>query len=88
MGTPISCDGRTTGRRGVRPEQYTRRKLHEPSQRGPDGVAVVDPHTIVVINDNDFGMSDGRGAFDANGRLIDSGILTRAVVIRLNGVLD
>ncbi|NUR71914.1 MAG: esterase-like activity of phytase family protein [Hamadaea sp.] len=53
-----------------------------------EGIAVVDPHTIVVINDNDFGMSDGTGAFDANGRLIDSGILTRVVVIRLNGVLE
>lgn len=52
-----------------------------------EGVAVVDPHTIAVINDNDFGMTDGTGAFDADGRLIDSGIATRIVVIRLGETL-
>jgi len=31
--------------------------------------------------------TDGTGAFDANGRLIDSGIATRVVVIRLDTVL-
>jgi hypothetical protein len=52
-----------------------------------EGAAVADPHTVVVINDNDFGMTDGPGAFDANGRLVDSGVATRVVVIRLDGVL-
>jgi hypothetical protein len=48
-----------------------------------EGIAVLNPWTIAVINDNDFGMTDGTGAFDADGRLIDSGIKTTLVTIRL-----
>ncbi|MFC7220649.1 esterase-like activity of phytase family protein [Streptomyces polyrhachis] len=48
-----------------------------------EGVAVTGPSTIVVINDNDFGMTDGTGAFDAAGRLVDSGIETKVVTIEL-----
>ncbi|OJF12178.1 esterase-like activity of phytase family protein [Couchioplanes caeruleus] len=48
-----------------------------------EGVAVLNPWTIAVINDNDFGMTDGTGAFDANGRLIDSNIPTTLVTLRL-----
>ncbi len=48
-----------------------------------EGVALVNPRTLVVINDNDFGMTDGAGAFDAAGNLNDSGIETTLVTIRL-----
>lgn len=48
-----------------------------------EGVALVNPWTLAVINDNDFGMTDGTGAFDAAGNLNDSGIETRLVTIRL-----
>ncbi|MET9732602.1 esterase-like activity of phytase family protein [Streptomyces sp. NPDC006458] len=48
-----------------------------------EGVARVDDDTLAVINDNDFGMTDGTGAFDAQGRLVDSGIETRVVYVRL-----
>ncbi|MFG3349884.1 hypothetical protein ACGF1Z_33075 [Streptomyces sp. NPDC048018] len=36
------------------------------------------------LDDSDVGMSDGSGAFDANGRLIDSGVETRLVRVRLD----
>ncbi|MGW1343236.1 esterase-like activity of phytase family protein [Kribbella sp. NPDC002412] len=49
-----------------------------------EGVALVDPHTLAVINDNDFGMTDGPAAFDAAGNLVDSGVETRLVTIRLS----
>ncbi|MEV0177134.1 esterase-like activity of phytase family protein [Streptomyces sp. NPDC050803] len=48
-----------------------------------EGVARVDRTTLVLINDNDFGMSDGAGAFDAQGRLVDSGIETKVIYVRL-----
>ncbi|WP_353946696.1 esterase-like activity of phytase family protein [Streptomyces sp. HUAS MG91] len=48
-----------------------------------EGVAVVGHGTLALINDNDFGMTDGAGAFDANGRLVDSGIETRVTYVRL-----
>ncbi|MGW5634921.1 esterase-like activity of phytase family protein [Streptomyces sp. NPDC003832] len=48
-----------------------------------EGVARVDHRTLALINDNDFGMSDGTGAFDAQGRLVDSGIETKVVHVRL-----
>ncbi|MGW0881521.1 esterase-like activity of phytase family protein [Streptomyces sp. NPDC002671] len=48
-----------------------------------EGVARVDDDTLAVINDNDFGMTDGPGAFDAQGRLVDSGIKTTLVYVRL-----
>ncbi|MFI1003006.1 esterase-like activity of phytase family protein [Streptomyces galbus] len=48
-----------------------------------EGVARVDHDTLALINDNDFGMTDGTGAFDAQGRLVDSGIETKVVYVRL-----
>ncbi|MFE4664281.1 esterase-like activity of phytase family protein [Streptomyces sp. NPDC056716] len=48
-----------------------------------EGVALVDDRTIAVINDNDFGMTDGAEAFDAQGRLVDSGIETQVTYVRL-----
>lgn len=48
-----------------------------------EGVAVPNPWTIAVASDNDFGMSDGPEAFDENGRLVDSGIESKLVTIRL-----
>ncbi|MFI5736583.1 esterase-like activity of phytase family protein [Kribbella sp. NPDC051587] len=48
-----------------------------------EGVALTSKHTLVVINDNDFGMTDGPAAFDAAGNLVDSNIETKLVTIRL-----
>ncbi|MEU6573508.1 esterase-like activity of phytase family protein [Streptomyces sp. NPDC046805] len=48
-----------------------------------EGIARVDHDTLALINDNDFGMTDGAGAFDAHGRLIDSGIETTVTYVRL-----
>ncbi|MEV7013034.1 esterase-like activity of phytase family protein [Streptosporangium sp. NPDC051022] len=44
-----------------------------------EGVAVIDPRTIAIANDNDFGL----GSFGADGRLIDSGVTSRILTIRL-----
>ncbi len=48
-----------------------------------EGVARVDHDTLALVNDNDFGMTDGAGAFDAQGRLVDSGIETTVVYLKL-----
>ncbi|MFF8195520.1 esterase-like activity of phytase family protein [Streptomyces bobili] len=48
-----------------------------------EGVALVNRDTLALINDNDFGMTDGTGAFDAQGRLVDSGIETKVTYVRL-----
>ncbi|MFI6033494.1 esterase-like activity of phytase family protein [Streptomyces sp. NPDC051315] len=48
-----------------------------------EGVARVDHDTLALINDNDFGMTDGTGAFDAQGRLVDSGVETTVTYVRL-----
>ncbi|MFE2265098.1 esterase-like activity of phytase family protein [Streptomyces griseosporeus] len=48
-----------------------------------EGIARVDRHTLALINDNDFGMTDGTGAFDAQGRLVDSGVETTVTYLRL-----
>ncbi|MER6027113.1 esterase-like activity of phytase family protein [Streptomyces sp. NPDC001851] len=48
-----------------------------------EGIARVDHDTLALINDNDFGMTDGAGAFDAQGRLVDSGIRTTVTYVRL-----
>jgi phytase-like protein len=48
-----------------------------------EGVARVDHDTLALANDNDFGMTDGAGAFDAQGRLVDSGIETTVTYVRL-----
>ncbi|GAA4188645.1 esterase-like activity of phytase family protein [Microbispora amethystogenes] len=44
-----------------------------------EGLAVLDPHTIALANDNDFGLGD----FGPDGRLVDSGVPNRLVVVRL-----
>ncbi|MFF8481850.1 esterase-like activity of phytase family protein [Streptomyces antibioticus] len=48
-----------------------------------EGVARVDHDTLALINDNDFGMTDGPDAFDTRGRLVDSGIETTVTYVRL-----
>ncbi|WP_405875318.1 esterase-like activity of phytase family protein [Streptomyces sp. NBC_00005] len=48
-----------------------------------EGIARVDHDTLALINDNDFGMTDGAGAFDAQDRLVDSGIETTVTYVRL-----
>lgn len=48
-----------------------------------EGVAVTGRDTLALINDNDFGMTDGAEAFDANGRLVDSGIETTVTLLKL-----
>lgn len=44
-----------------------------------EGVAATGPHTIVLTNDNDFGVGD----FDAGGRLADSGVPSRLYTFTL-----
>lgn len=44
-----------------------------------EGIALLDPRTLVVANDNDFGL----GGFGADGRLVDSGVTSRILTIRL-----
>ncbi|QTD96898.1 esterase-like activity of phytase family protein [Streptomyces cyanogenus] len=48
-----------------------------------EGIARVDRDTLALVNDNDFGMTDGAGAFDAEGRLVDSGVRTTVTYVRL-----
>ncbi|MEU9291129.1 esterase-like activity of phytase family protein [Streptomyces sp. NPDC048275] len=48
-----------------------------------EGIARVDHGTLALINDNDFGMTDGTDAFDAQGRLVDSDIETTVTYVRL-----
>ncbi|MFF3401927.1 esterase-like activity of phytase family protein [Streptomyces sp. NPDC002659] len=48
-----------------------------------EGVALVGRDTLALVNDNDFGMTDGPEAFDAQGRLVDSGIETTVTYVRL-----
>ncbi len=48
-----------------------------------EGIARVDHDTLALINDNDFGMTDGEGAFDGQGRLVDSRVETSVVYVRL-----
>lgn len=48
-----------------------------------EGVARVNHHTLALINDNDFGMTDGAEAFDEEGRLVDSGVQTTVTYVRL-----
>ncbi|MFF3457283.1 esterase-like activity of phytase family protein [Streptomyces sp. NPDC002730] len=48
-----------------------------------EGIALVGRNTLALINDNDFGMTDGPEAFDARGRLVDSGIETTVTYVRL-----
>ncbi|MEV0320166.1 esterase-like activity of phytase family protein [Streptomyces sp. NPDC050658] len=48
-----------------------------------EGVALVNSRTLALINDNDFGMTDGPEAFDENGRLVDSGVESTVLYVRL-----
>ncbi|ATL25570.1 esterase-like activity of phytase family protein [Streptomyces formicae] len=48
-----------------------------------EGVAKVDERTLALINDNDFGMTDGPEAFDKNGRLVDSDVETTVTYVKL-----
>lgn len=52
-----------------------------------EGIALTGPDTLLLINDNDFGMTDGPDAFDAHGRLVDSGIKTTVTSVRLSRAL-
>ncbi|MFJ8949946.1 MULTISPECIES: esterase-like activity of phytase family protein [unclassified Streptomyces] len=48
-----------------------------------EGIALAGRDTLALINDNDFGMTDGDGAFDADGRLVDSGVETKVTHVKL-----
>lgn len=48
-----------------------------------EGVALVGPHTLALVNDNDFGMTDGPAAFDAAGNLVDSRTETTLLTLHL-----
>jgi Esterase-like activity of phytase len=47
-----------------------------------EGVAVRDPRTIVITNDNDFGIPDGKEAY-VGGRLQNNGETNRLMVVNL-----
>lgn len=49
-----------------------------------EGVVLLGRDTLALVNDNDFGMTDGPEAFDAQGRLVDSGIETTVTYVRLS----
>ena len=49
-----------------------------------EGIARVDHDTLALVNDNDFGTTDGAGAFDAQGRLVAGGIETTVTYVRGN----
>ena len=44
-----------------------------------EGLALVDPTTIAVVNDNDFGV----GAIDSRGKVVRNGAMPRLVVVRV-----
>ena len=72
------CCRRSSSSTSTRCPARRRRSRASPSStRGPSR----------VINDNDFGMTDGAGAFDPDGRLVDSGMETTLVQIRLDARL-
>ncbi|HEX4247726.1 MAG TPA: esterase-like activity of phytase family protein [Pseudonocardia sp.] len=48
-----------------------------------EGIAVRDQHTIAVANDNDFGMTEGKDAFGANGKVHDSGVPSRVLLLHV-----
>ncbi|MGW1867336.1 esterase-like activity of phytase family protein [Streptomyces mauvecolor] len=48
-----------------------------------EGVALAGPGTLALINDNDFGMTDGPGAFDPSGRIVASGAKTKLLYLQL-----
>ncbi|MHB9756232.1 esterase-like activity of phytase family protein [Streptomyces sp. BYX5S] len=48
-----------------------------------EGIALAGRNTLALINDNDFGMTDGAAAFDAAGRLVDSGVETKVTYVKL-----
>lgn len=45
-----------------------------------EGIAIVDRRTIAVANDNDFGL----GSFNEAGQLVDSGVESKILQLRLN----
>jgi phytase-like protein len=48
-----------------------------------EGIAVRDQHTIAVANDNDFGMAEGKDAFGGNGKVNDTGIPSRLLLLHV-----
>ncbi|MET8679361.1 esterase-like activity of phytase family protein [Streptomyces sp. NPDC004647] len=48
-----------------------------------EGIALAGRRTLALINDNDFGMTDGTQAFDEQGRLVDSGVESTITYVRL-----
>ena len=48
-----------------------------------EGIAVRDQHTIAVANDNDFGMTEGPDAFASNGKIHDSGVPSRLLLLHV-----
>lgn len=48
-----------------------------------EGIALLPDDTLILINDNDFGMTDGPEVFDADGNLVDSDIETTLVAVRV-----
>ena len=50
-----------------------------------EGIAVRDPSTVALANDNDFGMRNGPDAFDAAGHQRDTGVPSRLLVLHVPG---
>lgn len=79
-GTPISGPAACCSRNARTPWPASTPSI---SARRPTSSAasttLLDPRTIAIANDNDFGM----GAFGADGRLVDSGVTSRILTIRL-----
>lgn len=48
-----------------------------------EGIALLDERTVAFANDNDFGMSDGAEAFGPDGRIRDTGVPSRLLVVSL-----
>ena len=48
-----------------------------------EGIAVRDQHTIAVANDNDFGMQEGDDAFGSNGKIHDSGVPSKLLLLHV-----
>ena len=51
--------------------------------RKVEGLAVRDPATVAIADDDDFGMREDADAFDAAGRQRPTGVPSRLLVLRL-----
>jgi hypothetical protein len=81
--TTPSYEADATGVPSLRKTLFLDLNTVEGAPKKIEGVALLPHDTLVLVNDNDFGMTDGAAAFGADGNLVDSGIETTLVTIRL-----